>query len=171
MDAIPACSDNPSTRGPVEHGISVTSRLPVERKSSVCVICRKYRILILISIISSLGQILLSYTANTSLSHTRTHARTRTHTRTHARTNTHTCTHTRVRTHARMHARARTRARTHTHRRRRSGCCCSMGRWRPTVTQLTPLFDGCGDQWPVAGSFKYTLPRATRFREFWVFFA
>ena len=26
------------------------------------------------------------------------------------------------------------------HRRRRSGCHCSMGRWRPTVMQLKPLF-------------------------------
>ena len=33
-------------------------------------------------------------------------------------------------------------ANTHTHRRHRSGCRCSMCRWRPTVTQLTPLFDG-----------------------------
>ena len=38
---------------------------------SVCVICMKYSILILIIIINSLGQILLSYIANTS----RTHAR------------------------------------------------------------------------------------------------
>ena len=47
-------------------------------------------------------------------------------------------------THARTHARSSTRAHSHipTHRSGRSGCCCSMGRWRPTVTQLTSLFDG-----------------------------
>ena len=45
------------------------SRVPVEGKSSVCLICMKYRIIILIIIIISLGQILLSYIANTSLTH------------------------------------------------------------------------------------------------------
>ena len=35
-------------------------------KSSVCVICMKYRIIIVIIIIISLGEILLSYIANTS---------------------------------------------------------------------------------------------------------
>ena len=60
-----------------------TSRVPVEGKSSACVICMKYRIIILIIIIISLGQIILSYmAANTS----RTHARTHTH--------AHTCAHT-----------------------------------------------------------------------------
>ena len=39
--------------------------LPVEGKSSVCVMCLKYRIIILITIIISLGQILLSYIPNT----------------------------------------------------------------------------------------------------------
>ena len=61
-----------------------------------------------------------------------------------------------------MHARAHTRvySRTITHpppplRRRRSGYRCSMGRWRPTMTELTPLFAGSGgDQWPVVASFK-----------------
>ena len=60
-----------------------------------------------------------------------------------------------TRTHA--HAHTRTRAHTHTpaHQRRRSGCSCSMGRWRPTMTELTPLFTGsAGDQWSVAASFK-----------------
>ena len=61
----------------------MTSRVPVEGKSSVCVICMKYRIIILIIIIISLGQIILSYMANTSLTHARTHACTRTHLRTH----------------------------------------------------------------------------------------
>ncbi len=28
---------------------------------------------------------------------------------------------------------------THAHRRRRSGCRCSMGRWRPAVTELRPF--------------------------------
>ena len=100
--------------------------LPGERKSSVCLICMKYRILFLIIIIISLGQILLSYIANTSRMHARTHGRTYsrkhapTHSRTHARAN--------ARTHARTEARVRTHPRegvhtppppTHTHHRRR----------------------------------------------------
>ena len=72
--------------------------------------CDLYEI-ILIIIIISLGQLLLSYIANTSRMHARTHA----------------CKHTRARAH------------THTHRHRRSGCRCSMGRWRPTVTELRPF--------------------------------
>ena len=56
-----------------------TSRVPVEEKSSVCLICMKYRIIILIIIIISLGKILLSYFANTSRTHARTHARTPAH--------------------------------------------------------------------------------------------
>ena len=58
--------------------ISFTRWVPVEGKSSVCLICMKYRILILIIIIISLCQILLSYIANTSRTHacprTRAHA-------------------------------------------------------------------------------------------------
>ena len=60
-----------------------TSQVPVEGKSSVCLICMKYRIIILIIIIS-LGQILLWYIENTS----RTHARTQIHTHTHSDTHT-----------------------------------------------------------------------------------
>ena len=56
----------------------LTSRVPVEGKSSVCLICMKYRIIILIIIIISLGQILLSYIAN--ITHARTHRRTHAHT-------------------------------------------------------------------------------------------
>ena len=99
-----------------------TSRVPGDGKSSVCVICMKYRIIILIVIIISLGRIiLLSYIANTS----RTHARTPTNTRTHTLAHTHTSS----------------------HGRRRSGCRCSMGRWRPVITELTPLSAGsAGDQ-------------------------
>ena len=33
-------------------------------------------------------------------------------------------------------------AHTHMQHRHHSGCQCSMGRWRPTEMQLTPLFDG-----------------------------
>ena len=60
----------------------LTRRVPVEGKSSVCLICMQYRIIILIIIIISLGQVLLSYIANTS----RTHA----HARTSMREHTHT---------------------------------------------------------------------------------
>ena len=42
-----------------------TSHITVERKLSVCVMCLKYKILILIMIIITLGQILLSYFSNT----------------------------------------------------------------------------------------------------------
>ena len=62
-----------------------TRRVPVEKKSSsMGLICMKYRIIILNIIIISLGQILLSYIANTS----RTHACARPHAC--ASTNTHT---------------------------------------------------------------------------------
>ncbi len=57
-----------------------TSRVPVEGESSVCL--KKYRIIILIIIIIRLGQILLSYIANTSRTHAHIHARTRIHTHT-----------------------------------------------------------------------------------------
>ena len=69
--------------------------IPVEGKSSECLICMKYWIIILIITIISLGQTFYRI-ANTSRMHTRsrayTHARTRV--RTHARA--HTCTHTAV---------------------------------------------------------------------------
>ena len=55
-----------------------TSRVPVEGKSSVCVICMKYRIIFLIIIIIGLGQIILSYMANTSCTHARMHTCTHT---------------------------------------------------------------------------------------------
>ena len=47
--------------------------VPVGGKSSVCLICMKYRIIILIIIIKRPGEILLSYIANTSRTHSRTH--------------------------------------------------------------------------------------------------
>ena len=50
--------------------IRPTSRVPVGGKSSVCLICMKYRIIILIIIIKRLGEILLSYIAHTSRTHT-----------------------------------------------------------------------------------------------------
>ena len=90
-----------------------TSRVPVEGESSVCL--KKYRIIILIIIIMSLGQILLSYIVNTSRMHAHIHARM--HTFTHA----------------------------HTHRRRRrSDYCYSMvpptvkvrSRWRQWLSVL-----------------------------------
>ena len=58
--------------------IIITSRVLIEGKSSVCVICMKYWIIILSIIIISLGQISLSYIANTSRMHAniRAHAHT-----------------------------------------------------------------------------------------------
>ena len=50
--------------------IIITSRVPVGGKSSVCLICMKYRIIILIIIIKRLGEISLSYIAHTSRTHT-----------------------------------------------------------------------------------------------------
>ena len=47
----------------------------IEGKLSVCLICMNYRIFLIIIIIS-LGQILLSYIANTSRTHARTRANT-----------------------------------------------------------------------------------------------
>ena len=51
--------------------LSALAGVPVGGKSSVCLICMKYRIIILIIIIKRPGEILLSYIANTS--HSRTH--------------------------------------------------------------------------------------------------
>ena len=53
--------------------------IPAEGKSSVCLICMKYRITILIIIIISLDKILSSYIANTSRTHRLTHVHTRVH--------------------------------------------------------------------------------------------
>ena len=53
----------------------ILAGVPVGGKLSVCLICMKYRIIILIIIIKRLGEILLSYMANTSHTHARTHAR------------------------------------------------------------------------------------------------
>ena len=61
------------------------ARIPVQGKSSVCLICMKYRIICVIIIMSSLGQILLSYMANTSRTHAHACARTRAHRYTHCR--------------------------------------------------------------------------------------
>ena len=53
---------------------------PLKGKSSVCAFSMKYRKMIFIIIIISLGKILLSYIANTSCMHARMHALARTHT-------------------------------------------------------------------------------------------
>ena len=57
------------------HLYLVLAGVPVGGKLSVCLIwnCMKYRIIILIIIIKRLGEILLSYMANTSHTHARTH--------------------------------------------------------------------------------------------------
>ena len=56
--------------GCVDDRITNTSMVPVGGKASVCLICMKYRIIILIIIIKRLGEILLSYIAHTSRTHT-----------------------------------------------------------------------------------------------------
>ena len=97
----------------------------------MCVMCIQYRIIILIIIIISLGQIILSYIANTSPTHARTNARTQAHphTRTHTHTHTHTYTH----------------AHTHTPTRPPTAGTVQVVavRWvgvRPSMTKLTPPF-------------------------------
>ena len=128
-----------------------------------CLICMKYRIIILIIIIISLGEFLLSHIANPYRKHARracTGARARTH------IHAHTLAHTR--TQARGFS--RTRARTHTTRWRRSG---SMSRWRPSVTKLThPFRLFRWHAWP--GSWVIQInPRAADqiSPRFWMFFA
>ena len=72
-----------------------TRRVPVEGKSSVCLICMKYRIIILIIIIISLGQIFVSLQTRYARPHApmRTHARSgmREHIHTHRRRRRRTC--------------------------------------------------------------------------------
>ena len=63
--------------------VIITSRVPVEWKSSVCAISMKYRKMILIFIIISLGQILLSYITNTLRTHTHAHPLVHTHSHIH----------------------------------------------------------------------------------------
>ena len=70
--------------------------IPVEVKSSECLIRMKYRIIILIIIIISLGQMGQIFYRIMQTHHACTHARAYTHTRVHAcaRTRAHTCPHT-----------------------------------------------------------------------------
>ena len=68
-----------------EDTLWLTSRLPVQGKSSVCMICMKYRKIILIIIITCLGMRNL-YLKKTSRSLERTHARTPTRTQSRAHT-------------------------------------------------------------------------------------
>ena len=81
--------------------------IPVDGKSSECLICMKYMIIILIIIIISLGQIFIFYRI------LQTH-----HACTHARAHTRTRVRTQARIHARAHAHAHTRAHIHSRRRR-----------------------------------------------------
>ena len=78
------------------HCFRYTSRVPVQGRSSVCLNCMKYRIIIVIIIIISMGQILLSYIANTSRMHACVHTCVHTHActrmRAHASTHPHTQT-------------------------------------------------------------------------------
>ena len=63
----------PANRLQVCRIIELLAGVPVGGKLSVCLICMKYRIIILIIIIKRLGEILLSYMANTAHTHARTH--------------------------------------------------------------------------------------------------
>ena len=83
--------------------LSTLARIPVEGKSSECLICMKYRIIILIIIIS-LGQIFYRILQT---HHACTHARVYTRTRAHACTRTHTRTRAHARTHVHTHSRRR----------------------------------------------------------------
>ena len=69
----------------------VLAGIPAEGKSSVCQICMKYRIIILIIIIISLGKIESSYIANSSRTHACTDVRTRTLAHTHTPTQDRYC--------------------------------------------------------------------------------
>ena len=109
--------------------IMCTRRVPAEGKSSVCLICMKYRIIILIIIIISLDNISLSYIANTSRTDACTHARAHTI----ILANTHTPPHP-------------------THDRRCSLCAPN----HDSVMVGRPVFDA-GQTMPVAGhSYKQT---------------
>ena len=120
----------------------------------------KYRITMLIMIIISLGQILLSHFANTSCTHARMHTLAHTHPPPSpfrlslfdgSVAPNHGGVNAPFRRFRWQSMAACTHSHTPTHRRRRSGCRCSMGRWRPTMTELTPLFAGsAGNQWPHA---------------------
>ena len=63
--------------------VGLLAGIPAEGKSSVCQICMKYMIIILIIIIISLGKIESSYIANSSRTHACTDVRTRTLAHTH----------------------------------------------------------------------------------------
>ena len=84
----------------VEVVLLLIAGIPVEGKSSECLICMKYRIIILIIIIS-LGQL---FYCILQTHHACTHARVDTRTRAHACARTHT----RTRAHARANIRAHT---------------------------------------------------------------
>ena len=73
-----------------QHKLQVLAGGYVEDKSSVCAISVIYnRTMILIIIIISLGKLLLSYIANTSRTHERTHAHTRSNAHAHTRSHPH----------------------------------------------------------------------------------
>ena len=78
------------------------------------VICMKYRIIIVIIIIISLGQLILSYNYGKHITHARMH------------------THTHTRAHAHTHP--------PTHRHHRPGCRCSMGRCAPNHGEVNAPF-------------------------------
>ena len=90
------------TSWPYQYNVSIicTSWVPVEGKSSVCLICMKYRIIILLIIIISLGEIIIVYCKHIMQARTLERA--------------HASTHARARMHTRAHRRARTRVHTHT---------------------------------------------------------
>ena len=78
-----ACDDSTTSSEPVSsfRYLFVLPGYPLRRIISVCVISMKYRIIILVIIVISLGQIILSYIANTSRMQKHTHTPTHRHRR------------------------------------------------------------------------------------------
>ena len=134
--------------------LSVLAGIPVEGKSSVCLICMKldhhfnYSCIIIIS----LGQIFFYRILQTHharahtltrahiCAHMRTHVHTRAHTCTHVHTRAHTCTHVHTRAHTCTHVHTRAHTCTHVHTRAHtqpsppspSAAQAIAIRWRPT---------------------------------------
>ena len=93
---MPSCHINHLTETIGVRSLPLLAGIPVEGKSSECLICMKYRIIILIIIIISLGQIFYRilhthHACTCAYTHARTSVRThvRTHVHTHSRRRRH----------------------------------------------------------------------------------